>query len=254
MVSDTSSNDFILWSSRRGVKEDSCSSDMDSSAYIGTPSDTREQWNKFVNEFKTRRFFVSEEDTLLKHHIRQIINDNVHPINVGAIYFRARINDDGKDFSNDEELDAPPEHLVGIGRLNQRGVRNLYVADHPKTGISELRPWRNAKVTVAEARALETINVIDFVPKNTDSQDSFKRIIGELFSRPVRPNISDIEYLPTQCIAEFVKKNGYGGVRYASAVNPGGINYCLFDPKCMDIKISHKVVVTTIDVDSEKVL
>lgn len=117
-----------------------------------------------------------------------------------------------------------------------------------------MRPWRKAVLTIATAKAKEAINVIDFVPKDTESPDSFKRIIGELFSRPVRPDISEIEYLPTQCIAEFVKRNGFAGVRYESAVNQGGVNYCFFDPECMEIRISHRVEVTHTNIESEKLL
>ncbi|MPY18870.1 RES family NAD+ phosphorylase [Paenibacillus glucanolyticus] len=118
------------------------------------------------------------------------------------------MNNDDKDFSKNKELAAPPEHLVGIGRLNQRGVRYLYLADTAKTAVTELRPWINAVVTVADVKAKRSLKVIDFVPKDTDNESSFKRIIGELFSRPVRLDISDKEYLPTQCIAEFVIRDG----------------------------------------------
>lgn len=82
------------------------------------------------------------------------------------------------------------------------------MADTAKTAVTELRPWINAVVTVADVKAKRSLKVIDFVPKDTDNESSFKRIIGELFSRPVRLDISDKEYLPTQCIAEFVIRDG----------------------------------------------
>ncbi|HWO74639.1 MAG TPA: RES family NAD+ phosphorylase [Bacillus sp. (in: firmicutes)] len=256
MESNTKSNGFVAWPCRITEGEKSSLSELSSCIYSATPSDTRQQWADFVNKFKTRRFFVDEEEILLKHHVTQIIRDNVYPISHAETFYRARINrEDNTSFKN-EDLEAPPEHLVGNGRLNQRRVRCLYIADHPKTAIAEMRPWRKALLTVAEVRLKSTItdpiNVIDFVPKTTDSPDSFKRIIGEFFSRPVRPDISDLEYLPTQCIAEFVKRNGYAGIRYESAVNPGGVNYCLFDPDCMEIKISHEIEVTYVIVESQK--
>lgn len=46
---------------------------------------------------------------------------------------------------------------------------------------------------------------------------------------------------------------GYDGGRYASAVNPRGINYCMFDPNCMSIKISYKVLVTSVNSESEQI-
>ncbi|MCC8433455.1 RES family NAD+ phosphorylase [Brevibacillus sp. M2.1A] len=253
MEAEGNSNGLIVWKNHNTEIGSAGSSDVGGAIYVATADDTKKQWDEFVNGFKTQRFFISEDETLLKNHVSQIIHDNLHAISKGKKFVRARINNEGKDFSKNKELAAPPEHLVGTGRLNQRGIRYLYVADIAKTAVAELRPWINAVITVADVKAKRNLKVIDFVPKDTDNESSFKRIIGELFSRPVRPDISDIEYLPTQCIAEFVKRNGYDGVRYASAVNPGGINYCLFDPDCVSVKISHKVLVTTINVESKQI-
>ncbi|GAB7058252.1 hypothetical protein JCM16163A_50010 [Paenibacillus sp. YK5] len=247
------SNDFVIWKNHNTENNNAGFLDVGGAVYVATASDTKKQWEEFVNEFKTRRFFVGENEVLLQNHVSQIIRDNVYTINRGKKFTRARINEKDKDFIKNKELAAPPEHLVGVGRLNQKGIRYLYIADTTKTAVAELRPWINAVITVADVKAKRSLKVIDFVPKSTDNESSFKRIIGELFSKPVRPDISDLEYLPTQCIAEFVKRNGYDGVRYASAVNPNGINYCLFDPDCMSIKISHKVSVTTVNIESERI-
>jgi hypothetical protein len=138
-------------------------SDMPTSTYVTNSVDTRKQWDEFVEKFKTRRFFVDAEETLLKHHVAQIIRDNKYAISRGEKLIRARINPEGKDFNKNKELAAPPENLVGIGRLNQRRVRYLYVANLEETAVAELKPWINAVVTVAEAKAKRKLKVIDFV-------------------------------------------------------------------------------------------
>lgn len=224
---------------------------MTSSIVVTNASDTREKWGAFVNNLKSRRFFISKDEPFLRDHIQSIINQNVVEIKEGQILYRARINEDGRDFQ-DNELDAPPVDKVGNGRLNQRGISYLYVADSPSTAIAEVRPWLSAVVTVAEVKLLESIRVIDFVPKEKDGPKSYKRIVGDLFSRPVSPYSADLEYLPTQCIAEFIKIQGYDGIKYTSSLYPGGINYCLFNPKIVSVKISHKEKIDRIEYQSSK--
>jgi hypothetical protein len=53
--------------------------------------------------------------------------------------------------------------------------------------------------------------------------------IGREMSRPVDPDASEVEYAPTQFVAEIVRDHGFDGVVFASALSRGGINVVLFD-------------------------
>jgi hypothetical protein len=48
------------------------------------------------------------------------------------------------------------------------------------------------------------------------------------FALPV-DNEDEIEYLPTQYLAEYIKKSGFDGIKYDSSLSEGGINVALFD-------------------------
>ena len=49
-------------------------------------------------------------------------------------------------------------------------------------------------------------------------------------ARPVDPDDSEIEYVPTQYLAEAILEIGYDGIRYRSAVRKGGTNFVFFEP------------------------
>ena len=53
-------------------------------------------------------------------------------------------------------------------------------------------------------------------------------------SRPLERDDDKTHYLPCQKLAEFIKQNRYDGIRYPSAVCPGGTNIVLFEPNVPD--------------------
>jgi hypothetical protein len=58
---------------------------------------------------------------------------------------------------------------------------------------------------------------------------AFLEHLGEELTRPVLPQGAAIDYIPSQFLCEFIKKNTYDGVIYRSSVSDG-INLALFDP------------------------
>jgi len=57
----------------------------------------------------------------------------------------------------------------------------------------------------------------------------FLERLGQELTRPVLPQGAAIDYVPSQYLCEFIKKSGFDGVLYRSAVSEG-INLALFDP------------------------
>ena len=59
-------------------------------------------------------------------------------------------------------------------------------------------------------------------------------------SKPLRRFDSELDYIPSQHICEFIKSNGYGGVEYGSSLNKNGVNLAIFDDsklQCIDTKV-----------------
>jgi len=136
------------------------------------------------------------------------------------------------------EIGAPPPMLSGQGRINPVGVPYLYLASDAQTAVAEARPWIGCKVTVGEFRMVHAVEVVNLsrrrflrpVRAGRDEEEAWKRLISSLFSTPFDPR-DDTAYVPTQYLAERLKREGFGGILYDSALRGEGYNVALFTPE-----------------------
>lgn len=204
-------------------------------------------FQKLIKELKYKnRFFLSEEcEKFCNNLIKYSKLFKTHNFDDGMSFYRARINDfdDAHNQSNYfslEQMGAPPAKHAKNGRLNPQGISCLYLADDINTSIAEVRPWVECKITVAEFVLRKDINVINLSDKvflkdlrKIDSEKyegaefTWKQLISWMFSVPFDPR-DDTAYVPTQFIAERIKKEGFDGILYDSALSPG-YNLVLFD-------------------------
>lgn len=147
------------------------------------------------------------------------------------------------------DMGAPPAHLATSGRANPFGISYLYMASSIDTAISEVRPFNEGVVYVSEIKAIgpdnrdEPLIFIDLTNPRRDispfvfSEDEYELLIYSLslleqfskdLSKPVKPHKSDLEYLPTQFICEYIKSLKYKGIIFNSSFG-GGNNYVAFD-------------------------
>jgi RES domain-containing protein len=140
---------------------------------------------------------------------------------------------------------APPKGKATAGRANPKHIPYLYASFDEQTAMSEVRPIRTDKVNLATIEIEEDLKVLvfdDVDPFNIAS--TYAEAISILLSRdffvPVKDS-EDEEYVVTQFIANYISKREYDGICYRSAMNPSGLNICIFnyEKKC-------KVVETTI--------
>ena len=96
----------------------------------------------------------------------------------------------------------------------------------------------------------EYVNMIDFVKSKL-----LRQRISKDLSKPMRRFDSDMEYLPTQFICEFVRYVvGATGIQFSSSLRNGGINVVLFEPEnvqCIDEQLYQ---INGIDITYEKIL
>jgi hypothetical protein len=151
---------------------------------------------------------------------------------------------------------APPPERIGNGRANPDHIRYLYVCEDKTTPVYEVRPVIGANVSVAKLRLQKEIRIFDFTvsaqeknnPSGGQLPDLFSTI-GKMFSKPFNGDFTS--YLPTQYLAEEIKRLGFDGLRFSSSLHQGGINIVLFDPEiCIPIS-SELVAVTGITVSTE---
>jgi len=222
-----------------------------SSLYVSTDENLNNLWTEFVGRFESNRFLISPEGDLFEQYFEQLMyRDEPLFVSKNEAFFRARKNDENIIMDNDD-LKAPPADLVNSGRLNPRNIPVLYMAYEEMTAVAETRPYVGARVAIAECMTNKDLKVLDLTSRyNAVSKpNNFRKLLGELFSKPYGPHESEKSYIPTQYLAEFIKKSGFDGVKYSSSLHPAGDNICIFDPKSIEVKYKREVKVMEVSIE-----
>jgi hypothetical protein len=144
---------------------------------------------------------------------------------------------------------VPKVDYVGDGRVNPRGIPCLYLASTLSAVISEMRPWVGSYITIAEFKTVRDCRLVDcslsttesWLLESTDPERSNEEPdantrengvwgdIGFAFSKPVTRDEPQLDYIPTQILAEAFRSRGYDGIIYKSLLDKDGKNIALFD-------------------------
>jgi len=207
-------------------------------------------WESFVEEIICHNRYNPQHPltTFLKNNLQQ----HSTTAEAGTILYRARVIDYNMPsasstgfvkFMNHEECGVyegydeensfvPPASIVTAGRANPEHIVYLYAAKETITAIGETRPRIFDHVSVAKIQLLRDAHLADFTTLNNSEEltlDKAKLIeVENAFSKPCR---EEIDYIPTQYVAEFVKSLGYDGIAFRSSYVPGGTNVTIFDPQ-----------------------
>jgi RES domain-containing protein len=132
------------------------------------------------------------------------------------------------------------------GRVNPKGIPCFYAATHPFTAMSEVRPWVDSYISLAEFRVRGKLTLVDCTRAESEWLDTGDDAvaceslawadINESFSRPVTPSDNVADYAPTQIIAEVFRRAGYHGLMYRSGLDNHGVNVALFDVRYATFK------------------
>jgi hypothetical protein len=217
------------------------------------------QWLDFKEELKHQnRFFP--RSTL----ISQVLNPSASnlsfevflalleqlkaPIEAGEVLFRARISETPLIAG---QMGTPPPMVASGGRANPIGIPYLYLAENEDTCVAEVRPNNASVIYVSEFVALGDLNLLSLTNPRCDSSvlkfeeqqmqdvlcflDLLERFSLEL-SKPILPDKSHIEYIPTQYMCEFVKSvANYDGIVFNSSFGQGR-NYVIFNSDIFSAK------------------
>lgn len=176
----------------------------------------------------------------------------------GTVLHRSRLGFAGSSGNPEpfagSEIGAPPPDKVRAGRANAATKIVLYCADQKDTAVAEVRPARGEYVSVAEIRVRNDLEILDLVsdpdPPNPFVEESprywieFAELLSafaEELAKPLRFRDDVRDYIPSQRLAEQIEKAGLTGIRYPSAMAPGGTNVVLFDPAFADVGASSLV-------------
>jgi hypothetical protein len=206
-------------------------------------SDTLIRWEKLRDELMYgNRYFPDMQ--IDKDRLEQLL-PFLPAKDMPSTWCRARICGEDRSFTI-EDMGPPPKRIASHGRANPPGIPYLYLGSSAETAVSEVRPHTGESVCVAQFTIPKDAKLVDLrnprqlvspieLGDETEigklrSDVGFLEKLGEELTRPVLPQGAAIDYVPSQFLCEFIKKCGYDGVVYRSAIG-GGINLALFKPE-----------------------
>jgi len=203
--------------------------------------DTGYRYREFVRYIRTENRFVLSSDlqTWLVKISEWCWNNKRIAINVGELYYRARVNEAFCNIPYEpEDMLAPPRESACEGRANPAGIPYLYAANNEKTAIAEMRPWVGAKVSVATLTSIRNFIALDYSisGEHTDQKknDEVDYILRAAFSRPVH-HLDKLAYAASQYVAEQFKSVGFEAIFYRSNLTKNGKNVVVFDEGCFNV-------------------
>lgn len=223
-------------------------------------------WQKLKEQLKWEKRYLTDINFLTDDLGWDGFFESKTVIEKKDILYRARLhsNADSGAFT-EENMFCPPKHIAGGGRANPSGIPYLYLSDNEETILYEIRASYLDEITVASfglADHIEENIVISdftevpslFTPNQINKRIKstlLKKIISRDLSTPMRRYDSDLDYIPTQFICEFIKVfTNVQGIKFRSSLHNVGNNLVLFDQtqlKCLSVK---KVQITKVQINS----
>lgn len=223
------------------------------------PPEIQKYFMRISNHLRYKSRFSLPQDLtcLVDEFIDRQIKYGTKQVEPGTTFFRARIEDveSAGPFTKDD-MGAPPARQASSGRINPEGIPYLYLADCTTTAISEVRPWKGARISVGMFKTARSTQIVSLLAgdkidepiaeadlKQAEVQNKIKGLMNGIilkalyFSAPAH-NSDKHAYLASQYIAERFKERGIDGLEYKSVLNEDGINTVFFDvdaANCVDV-------------------
>lgn len=238
---------------------------------------THKLWEEFADEVIRKNDFPVESELLVK--IKEISEYAECVIEEGTLLYRSReytqddfmrnarvkkISEQQAPFwgFDKKNCDAPPSRLAKEGRANAKGISYLYTTMDIETAILEMRPQMRKMYNIATIKVKKNGRIFDFtfLPDRPKEGEYINFLdlhkLSEEFSKP---NFGDKqEYLPTQCLCEYIRRLGFDGIKFKSAVSAHGYNILFFDTdeetRMYDITQSKVYRVNSLDIHISQVL
>lgn len=225
----------------------------------------RVTWAKFCEEVVSQaRFFSHEAEEKLNEvfgNLGMLETVNGEPVvrelspgDPESSFWRARRIENENSFTPmlrdpPQEIGPPPSERATSGRMNARGIPVFYGATCENACISEIRAPVGSSVLIGSFRLLRPTKLLDlesitnvfaggshFDPRYEEKRGraSFLKDLVTEISRPVMPEDEELEYIPTQIVAEYLAQKAnprIDGILYPSSQTDGN-NVVLFNHAC----------------------
>lgn len=228
--------------------------------YTTEISDNYNHWETIKEELKwSKRFFINTE------YLEELGWDGFfntqYELKPEDKMFRARVHHaSGLPPIDINKMHCPPREIALGGRANPMGIPYLYLSDNNETVLYEVRASYLDELSIGTFQLkadLKSLRIVDFTEdtslfqprmvKETIKARLLRDRISVDLSRPMRRYDSEIEYIPTQFICEFIKVyTGAMGIRFRSSLHPQGKNLVLFDDNTVDCIDVERIKITSL--------
>jgi hypothetical protein len=235
-------------------------------SYLSEISDCVYYWETLKNALKWERRFLTDAERIDEFGWSSLFYINAK-IDSKIDLYRARIHFSGE--TNNampvKDMGAPPQKEATPGRANPNGIPYLYLSKSPETTLYEIRSNYFDFVSIGRFVVEgEPLHIVDFTshPSPLNHEEDMidlakskllKEAISRDLSKPMRRFDTELEYIPTQFICEYIRYNtGADGIQFHSSLHQRGVNIVLFNPervKCQDVEL-HQVI--DIQITSER--
>ncbi|MEE1899568.1 RES family NAD+ phosphorylase [Flavobacterium rakeshii] len=220
-------------------------------------------WDTLKESLKWSFRFITNTRYLIEELGWDAFFNRQRTLNENETLFRARIhNNDREDPYQKEKMGCPPKDLASSGRANPFGIPYLYLSKSIETTFYETRSLYLDEVSVGDftVKSDEEIILVDFTETpsafaNSDNLSEYtkaillKRRISSDLSKPLRRYDSELEYIPTQFICEFIRSiTGSDGIIFNSSLHIGGVNVVLFNEEKIECKSVKKYQVSSVEI------
>lgn len=232
--------------------------------YIPDILDNISHWETLKEELKWGKRFLTDIVHLTEDLGWDGFFNTQYQLSTNILLYRARVHHtSGQKAYDIEEMKCPPKEKVEGGRANSLGIPTLYLSDNKETVLYEVRASYLDELTIGEFKLVseQSIKIVDFTedtslfqPERVNETIKGKLLrekISSDLSKPMRRYDSEIEYIPTQFICEFIKVfTGAEGIRFQSSLHPQGKNLVIFNQDLMECVGAQLVQVNNISLDS----
>lgn len=224
-------------------------------------------WNEVKDRIKWQNRFILNITHLVEDLGWDSFFNTQDLLSPKDIFYRARVHfKSGMEKFTCLEMGAPPKDVSKSGRANSLGIPSLYLCDNPKTVCYEVRASYLDELSIGLFRVAQQdkpITIVDFTKiislyKVRDINTAMKaqllrQHISVDLSKPMRRYDSEIEYIPTQFICEFIKEiTNVSGIKFKSSLDPEGSNIVIFDQNLMECTEVKRVKIKNLKMDYEE--
>ncbi|CAA6816889.1 MAG: Unknown protein [uncultured Sulfurovum sp.] len=210
-------------------------------------------WDGFTKKVKHSLRFFDTVDFNRKEELEKldIFFEKLYTDNIDELVYRTRgISEKDKEdieLNPSENLGKAPPKLAKHNRFSPSGISYIYLASDEKTAIYEAYDESRELYAVGKFKLDSDLRFIDlrksvFNEKLQSYIDPYSEEFEALtycaskaaekfvvdIQKPIKNNSKDLDYLPTQILAEYIQSLGYDGFVFDSSKNRGGYNIVLF--------------------------